>query len=253
MNTCHYFQAELETSFSVLQQHLKLEIHCSNQQAITLADLFDDSICRQVLQDFATRIHAKNQRCATSLFIKYWATLWVLPFLYCQAASLPFVKWQPSIFIVELPDTWNWERRIQLADSASYACHSMSLPELDAMLLQFNGLLQQIARVGRVSYALLWENVTVRMLQFYRSLAQQDLDNNMRIRLQQQQQLLKAKSAQSFNLPENPFLKLCNNWHPEYNTYMRQKCCFYFQLEEANGELCRNCPLQLKKTTEMKS
>ncbi|QER39722.1 (2Fe-2S)-binding protein [Acinetobacter suaedae] len=253
MNTCQYFQAELEISFSVLQQHLKLEIHCSTQQAITLADLFDDSICRQVLQDFATRIHAKNQRCATSLFIKYWATLWVLPFLYCQAASLAFVKWQYSAFVVELPETWSWERRLQLADSASDSCQIISLPELDAMLLEFNDLLQQIARVGRVSYALLWENVAVRVVQFYRSLVQQDLSNDMLIRLQQQQQLLKAKSAQSFNLPENPFLKLWDNWHPEFNTYMRQKCCFYFQLEEVGGELCRNCPLQLKKTTEMKS
>lgn len=253
MNMCRHFQAGLESSFSVLQQQLKLEIHCSNQQAITLADLFDDSICRQVLQDFATRIHAKNQRCATSLFIKYWATLWMLPFLYCQAASLPFVKWQPSIFIVELPETWNWERRLQLADSAIYSFQLMPLQEIDVILLQFNDLLQQIARVGRVSYALLWENVAVRVVQFYHALAQQNLSKDMHAQLQQQRQLLKAKSAKSFNLQENPFLKLWNNWHPEFNTYMRQKCCFYFQLEEAGQELCRNCPLQLKKSTEITS
>ncbi len=253
MNICHHAQAALASSFSVLQQHLKLEIGYQDMPAITLAALFDDSTCRQVLQDFATRIHAKNQRCATSLFVKYWATFWMVPFLYCQAASLPFVKWHYSAFVVELADCWHWDRRLQLADSASYCCQIMSLPALEAMLRQFNDLLQQLARVGRVPYALLWENVAVRVVQFYRSLAQQELSNDMYLRLQQQQHLLKTRTAQSFNLPENPFLKLWSNWHPEFNTYMRQKCCFYFQLEDAAQELCRNCPLQLKKTTEIKS
>ena len=47
-------------------------------------------------------------------------------------------------------------------------------------------------------------------------------------------------------------MRLWNGWHPEFNTFMRQKCCFYFQLEEAEQTLCRNCPLRLKEIGKFK-
>lgn len=246
MNMHRHFQAELETSVSVLQQQLKLEICYIPENTTTLVDLLDDAICKDILQDFAMRIQAKNLKCATSLFIKYWSTLWILPFLYCHAASLPFVKWQSSALVVELPQTWYWDRTLQLTDSTAFAFSVMSLQDIDIMFEQFNVFFQQISKIGRIPYVLLWENAAVRVVQFYQSLAQQNLSEDMHARLVKQQELLKAKSAQSFNLIENPFVRLWNNWHPEFKTYMRKKCCFYFQLEEAGQVLCRNCPLQQK-------
>jgi len=247
MNTCCDLDVELATTFTMLQQNLKLEICYFPTNVTTLVDLLDDVVCKNTLQNFAARIHAKNLRCATSLFIKYWSTFWVLPFLYSQAASLPFVKWQSSTLVVDLPKTWYWDRTLQLLDSPKLSLHVMSFQEIELMLNQLSMLFSQIAKIGRVSYTLLWENVAVRVVQFYHALQQQNLGKDMLEGLLQQQQWLKAKSAQSFSLKENPFAKLWANWHPELNTYMREKCCFYFQLEEAGQALCRNCPLQLKK------
>lgn len=247
MNTCCDLDVELATTFTMLQQNLKLEICYFPTNVTTLVDLLDDVVCKNTLQNFAARIHAKNLRCATSLFIKYWSTFWILPFLYSQAASLPFVKWQSSTLVVDLPKTWYWDRTLQLLDSPKLSLHVMSFQEIELMLNQLSMLFSQIAKIGRVSYTLLWENVAVRVVQFYHALQQQNLGKDMLEGLLQQQQWLKTKSAQSFSLKENPFAKLWANWHPELNTYMREKCCFYFQLEEAGQALCRNCPLQLKK------
>lgn len=247
MNMCRHFQAELASSVSVLQQKMKLEISYFPIHATTLVDLLDDAICKDVLQDFTTRIRATNLRCAASLFVKYWSTFWILPFLYCQAASLPFVKWQSSSLVVALPQTWYWDRTLQFTDSAVLSFEIMPLQEIEIMLEQFNVLFQQISKNGHVPHGLLWENAAVRVVQFYHSLKQQNLSEDMYVRLAQQQKLLKEKSVQSFNLLENPFARLWNNWHPEHKTYMRKKCCCYFQLEEAGQTLCRNCPLPRKQ------
>ena len=251
MNMCRDVQAELVTTFSFLQQNLKLEISNFPMDTTTLVDLLDDDVCKNTLQNFATRIHAKNLRCATSLFVKYWSTLWILPSLYCQAAALPFVQWQSSTLAVELTKNWYWDRTLQLIDSAYSSFQVLSFHDIEFMLNQLSALFSQFAKVGRVSYVLLWENAAVRVVQFYRALQQQNLSKETQQRLLQQQEWLNAKSAQSFNLQENPFAKLWRNWHPELKTYMRQKCCFYFQLEEAGQELCRNCPLQPKQIKEM--
>lgn len=246
MNTCCDLNVGLATSFTVLQQNMKLEISYFPANATTLIDLLDDVICKNTLQNFAARIHTKNLRCATSLFIKYWSTFWILPFLYSQAASLPFLKWQSSTLVVDLPKSWCWDRTLQLLDSSDLSFQVMSLQEIELMLNQLGVLFLQIAKIGRVSYTLLWENAAVRVVQFYHTLQQQNLSKDMLKNLLQQQQWLKAKSAQSFSLQENPFVKLWANWHTEKNTFMREKCCFYFQLEESRQALCRNCPLQLK-------
>ncbi|MCH7313192.1 (2Fe-2S)-binding protein [Acinetobacter sp. ANC 3882] len=252
MNMCSHFQAELASSFAVIQQQMNLEIRCLDTNHIQLAELLDESVCQEILHDFATRIHAKNLTCASSLFIKYWSTIWILPFLYCQAAAVPFVKWQSSALAVNLPEGWYWDRTLQLVDSKSLSLQIMTLKDIESMLTYFNLLFIKIARVGRVPYALLWENAAVRVVQLYRSLAQQNLTKEMQDRLQQQQCLLRSRSASSFNLTENPFLQLWNNWHPEFKTYMRKKCCFYFQLEQAEQKLCSNCPLQVKDLKENK-
>lgn len=253
MNTCLYFPQTLSETTAILQQDLQLDIRCLAGDAIRLADLMDESTCRQVLQNFAARIHAKKMTCASSLFIKYWATIWILPFLYCHADSLPFIGWSSAGLAVNLPVSWHWDRTLQLVEPTLSSLQIMSLNDIENMLGQFNPLFQQLAKVGHVPYALLWENAAVRVVQFYQSQARQDLSKAKRSRLQQQIALLKAKSGESFNLAENPFISLWNNWFPNNEIYMRKKCCFYFQLEEAGQTLCRNCPLQLKEMKESKS
>ena len=246
MNTCLHIQAEQLKDFLQLQQELKLNVHCLHTDSITLADMREESVCLQILQDFATRIQAKNLTCATSLFVKYWATIWLLPFLYSHAISLPFIKWQSSALVVELPETWHWDRTLQLKDTALPSIQIMPLQDIERILYQLRVLFQHMAKVGRVPYALLWENAAVRVVQFYHALAQQPLSAAVHARLKQQQELVKSQSAHSFGLAENPFVCLWNHWHSNLQTYMRQKCCFYFQLEVAEQALCRNCPLQLK-------
>ncbi len=88
MNTSFKIQAEKCATLPILQQRLKLNVQILPESSTTLDCLLNDDVCRQVLQDFATRIHAKNLTW-TSLFVKYWCTSWILPFyiamwLFCH-------------------------------------------------------------------------------------------------------------------------------------------------------------------------
>ncbi|KCZ02529.1 (2Fe-2S)-binding protein, partial [Acinetobacter baumannii] len=133
-----------------------------------------------------------------------------------------------------------------------YSVQIIHLQEFNDLIEQLNLLFKQLAKIGRVPYVLLWENVAVRVVQFYHSFTNQNLNPDIQSRLEQQKQFFKSKAAESFYLTENPFVRLWNGWHPEFNTFMRQKCCFYFQLEEAEQTLCRNCPLRLKEIGKFK-
>lgn len=186
------------------------------------------------------------------MFVKYWCTSWILPFLYCHAAVLPFVKWDSSALVIDLPEQWYWNRTLQLNQASFYSFQIIHLQEFNDLIEQLNMLFKQLAKIGRVPYVLLWENVAVRVVQFYRSFTKQNLNPDIQSRLEQQKQFFKSKTAESFYLTENPFMRLWNGWHPEFNTFMRQKCCFYFQLEEAEQTLCRNCPLRLKEIGKFK-
>lgn len=253
MNTSFKIQAEKCATLPILQQRLKLNVQILPESSTTLDCLLNDDVCRQVLQDFATRIHAKNLTCATSLFVKYWCTSWILPFLYCHVAVLPFVKWDSSALVIDLPEQWYWDRTLQLNQTSFYSFQIIHLQEFNDLIEQLNVLFKQLAKIGRVPYVLLWENVAVRVVQFYHSFTTQNLNPDIQSRLEQQKKFFKSKAAESFYLTVNPFVRLWNGWHPEFNTFMRQKCCFYFQLKEAEQTLCRNCPLRLKEIGKFKN
>jgi len=49
-----------------------------------------------------------------------------------------------------------------------------------------------------------------------------------------------------FGLKHNPFLLLQHSSQSSLENYQRKKCCFYFQLPEAENEYCGSCPLANK-------
>jgi len=58
-----------------------------------------------------------------------------------------------------------------------------------------------------------------------------------------QRQFLLDLPAEKFGLKHNPFLLLEHSRQVSPETYRRKKCCFYFQLPEADRKYCSSCPL----------
>ena len=90
--------------------------------------------------------------------------------LYCHAAVLPFVKWDSSALVIDLPEQWHWDRTLQLNQASFHSFQIIHLQEFNDLIEQLNPLFKQLAKIGRVPYILLWENVAVRVVQFYHSL-----------------------------------------------------------------------------------
>lgn len=155
---------------AILSQELNLELRWLSATTTSVQDLCDMETCRETLHNFAARIHSPKLRCASSMFVKYWASIWILPFLYSHAAAHPFIKWHAAALVVDLPHAWYWDRCLQLRHAAYDTIQPITFSDLEQMLQDLKRLFLQIARIGRVSYALLWENAAVRVVQFYRSL-----------------------------------------------------------------------------------
>lgn len=121
-----------------------------------------------------------------------------LTFLYCHAAVLPFVKWDSSALVIDLPEQWHWDRTLQLNQASFHSFQIIHLQEFNDLIEQLNLLFKQLAKIGRVPYILLWENVAVRVVQFYHSFTKQNLNPDIQSRLERQKQFFKSKTAESF-------------------------------------------------------
>ena len=116
-----------------------------------------------------------------------------LTFLYCHAAVLPFVKWDSSALVIDLPEQWHWDRTLQLNQASFHSFQIIHLQEFNDLIEQLNPLFKQLAKIGRVPYILLWENVAVRVVQFYHSFTKQNLNPDIQSRLERQNNSLSQK------------------------------------------------------------
>lgn len=72
------------------------------------------------------------------------------------------------------------------------------MQEFNDLIEQLNLLFKQLAKIGRVPYVLLWENVAVRVVQFYHSFTNQNLNPDIQSRLEQQNNSLSQKLPKVF-------------------------------------------------------
>lgn len=235
----------------VLADRLNIQIHLHTQEAMSFADLLNAKPCSIVLEEFATRIQAVNLTCSGSMFMKYWAVPLLFPYLYALLTEQVNLPWALSIFSVQMAPTWCWDRHLNLKSSFLGDIWWIQNARYDAVILKIfqdlNQIFEVISKVAKVQKFLLWENTALRILQFYDMMQNKGIAQPLVQRSKQQRQFLSRIPAEFFKLKQNPFLYLEKSYQPSCRAYQRKKCCFYFQLPEANNEYCTSCPLAKSK------
>lgn len=236
----------------ILADQLNIQIHLHAQNADSFADLINPKRCAAVLSEFQTRIQAVNLTCSGSMFMKYWAVSLLFPYLYGLLTEQVRLPWELSALSVEMAPTWYWDRHLNFK-SSFLPSTSVSTQDYayEAFILRIfhdlNQIFEVMSKVAKVQRFLLWENTALRILQFYDMM--QRKNSTQMLKIQNQRQFLSDLPAEYFGLKQNPFLLLEQSRKSNVETYQRKKCCFYFQLPEAQNEYCTSCPL-VKKDQE---
>lgn len=235
----------------VLAERLNIQINLHMHDACSFADLLDPEQCLIVLTEFSTRIQAVNLTCSGSMFMKYWAVPLLFPYLYALLTEQVSLPWELSALSVQIAATWYWDRHLNIKptflkkDTWWTQQHTYKA----TMLRIFDDLSQVfevMSKVAKVQRFLLWENTALRILQFYDLMQKQNSSQQTLTKILQQRQFLSNLPAEYFGLKQNPFLLLEQKRKLNSGTYLRKKCCFYFQLPESKREYCSSCPLAKK-------
>ncbi|WP_374663491.1 (2Fe-2S)-binding protein [Acinetobacter sp.] len=241
----------------ILAEKLNIQINLHGQNALSFADLLEPKQCAAVLSEFQTRIQAVNLTCSGSMFMKYWAVPLLFPYLYALLTEQVHLSWELSALSVKMAPTWDWDRHLNFKPSFLTATAlGTQDSDYEVFILRIfhdlNQVFEVISKVAKVQRFLLWENTALRILQFY-DLMQRKNPNDTR-KIHKQRQFLVDLAAEHFGLKHNPFLLLQHSRQASSGTYRRKKCCFYFQLPEAESEYCGSCPLAKKpQETEQSS
>ncbi|GLB60909.1 IucA/IucC family C-terminal-domain containing protein [Cytobacillus sp. NCCP-133] len=227
-------------------------IHLENEKAkdIDMSELLNEKTCRIFLQRLMKEIKAPNLSVAASMFSKRYAYLVVASNLYSMveynsALKLPIKACALSKereLCIQSKD-WPWDEgsdsvREQWRENVLHSLFSEHITPI------FN-ILQ---KTSRLSSAILWENVAIRINSIYRKLLSKDMEMVKIERLNSDFEFLKDAQGDLFNLKENPirqFLKI--GFEFEQNS-SRRTCCMYYQLEEDIEGIgyCGICPMKSK-------
>ncbi|WP_322874250.1 (2Fe-2S)-binding protein [Acinetobacter radioresistens] len=242
-------QPGLAQARKILAEKLNIQINLHEHNALSFADLLEPRHCAMVLGEFQSRIQALNLTCSGSMFIKYWAVPLLFPYLYALLTEQLDLPWQLSALSVQMAPTWSWDQHLNFkASSLSLTALSTQNSGYEVFMLKvfhdLNQIFQVIGQVAKVQRFLLWENTALRILQFYDLMQRKNPDDIYKNHMHRQ--FLLDLEAERFGLKHNPFLLLQHSRQSSLENYQRKKCCFYFQLPEAENEYCGSCPLANK-------
>ncbi|AMW78119.1 (2Fe-2S)-binding protein [Acinetobacter sp. TGL-Y2] len=241
----------LSQAKQILVDQLNIKIHLHAQNTDSFSDLMNPERCLVVLSEFQIRIQAVNLTCSASMFMKYWAVPLLFPYLYALLTEQIHLPWELSALSVQMVPTWYWDRHLNFklsflslnsVNTQNYAYEIFIL----RVFKDLNQIFEVMSKVGKVQKFLLWENTALRILQFYDLMQRKDSTLKGLRKMKNQRQFLSDLNAEFFGLKQNPFLLLEQSRKLSGGSYQRKKCCFYFQLPEAENEYCASCPLVKK-------
>lgn len=244
--------SSLAQAKQLLTEKLNIQVNLHQQDAPSFADLLEPKECALILGEFQAHIQALNLTCSGSMFTKYWAVPLLFPYLYALLTEQLDLVWELSAISVHMTPTWSWDRHLNFKSAWIPATAlSTQTSVYDVFVLRIfhdlNQVFAVISQVAKVQRFLLWENTALRILQFY-DLMQREYPSDIH-RIHTQRQFLLDLPAEQFGLKHNPFLLLEQSRQTSSRTYRRKKCCFYFQLPEADSEYCSSCPLAKKHSS----
>ncbi|WP_454252954.1 IucA/IucC family C-terminal-domain containing protein [Pseudomonas sp. Marseille-Q7302] len=216
-----------------------------------VAAWLDAARCAELLDDLAVRMEAPTRRVAASLLTKRLGFLTTGVAFHALSAFDRRLDLTPgNVWIEDGHAQGRWRAMLPLIDTRP-------LPALDdhatarALLARtlFGDLLrplwETLARVGRVSPRILWENAAVRLYALYDRRLTELADPAIRARCAEDFAWLLAASPSELGLETNPlaqFRRPATANSAGRAVRFRRTCCFYYQATTP-AEYCSNCPL----------
>ena len=211
----------------------------------------DPAQCAELLDDLAARIGAPSRRVAASLLTKRLGFLTTgVAFYGLSAADLqldlrPGNVWIEDGFVQE-----RWQSSLPLADSRPLPApgdHAQRRAQVAHTLFGelLGPLWETLARVGRVSPRILWENAAVRLYSLYDQRLPELAAPEAQARCAEDFAWLLATAPAELGLELNPLAQFRRPAVANAvgrSIRFRRTCCFYYQATTP-AEYCSNCPL----------
>lgn len=237
---------ELRTTFGLREASER-----DGQHSQPVAAWLDAARCAELLDDLAERMAAPTRRVAASLLTKRLGFLTTgVAFQALSAYDRRLDLTPGNVWIEDGHVQGRWRSALPLSDTRPLPAvedHTTARALLARTLFGelLRPLWETLARVGRVSPRILWENAAVRLYSLYdRRLAELE-DPAIRARCAEDFAWLLAATPAELGLETNPLAQFRRP--ATANTLgrpvrFRRTCCFYYQAT-APAEYCSNCPL----------
>lgn len=211
----------------------------------------DAAECAERLDHLAARMGAPSRRVAASLLTKRLGFLTTgVAFHALSAYGLRLDLSPGNVWIEDGHAQGRWQSALPLTDTRPLSgvedhatIRALAARSLFGDLLR--PLWETLARVGRVSPRILWENAAVRLYSLYDRRLVELADPMVRARCAEDFAWLLAATPAELGLETNPlaqFRRSATRNAAGRDTRFRRTCCFYYQAT-APAEYCSNCPL----------
>lgn len=239
---------------TIIMNELKtFNIHLEHEQSkeITITDLLNEEKCLAFLHKQMIEIKAPNLSVVASMFSKRYAYLVVSSTLYSM------VEFNCALHLPVKACALSKERKLCIQGGM---CNWQQVKSMEREQWRENVLrglfsdhitpvLNILKKISRVSSAILWENVAIRINSIYRKTLSKELDPIKIERLNSDFNFLKNARGDLFNLKENPIKDYLKIGEELTLNPCRKTCCMYYKLEEDVEGIgyCGNCPIKSRQ------
>ncbi|WP_270180510.1 IucA/IucC family C-terminal-domain containing protein [Alkalihalobacillus sp. CinArs1] len=232
----------------------KLRLHVGVDPSATgqlgeVKDLLDADHLKRFLQKLVDEGHFPSLIVAGSQFVKRYAFMLLVPFLYS------FTKWnKPIVAGPEMlkynvdTSTTPWMMNFVLPNDtmSKSATRSEMRAKLADELINKNlaPLIETIVGSTKLSPTILWENAAIYLFWLYETELQKDAGEEQLARIQEDfHYLLKEFQCTSFTCGVNPFIQYHTEKEETANgkQRFRRTCCLFDQASD-DGRCCKTCP-----------
>lgn len=225
-----------------------IDLENEKPHEISITDLLNEEKCLAYLHKQMIQIKAPNLSVTASMISKRYAYLVVSSTLYSM------VEFNCALHLPVKACALSNERKlcIQAGMCKWQEVNSMEREEWRENVLRdlfsdhITPVLATLKKATRISPAILWENIAIRINSIYRKTLSKEVDPIKIERLYSDFYFLKNASGDLFNLNENPIREYLKIGEELKLNPCRKTCCMYYKLEKDVEEIgyCGNCPIK---------
>lgn len=231
-------------------EKLRLQIGLENVEGIDgVKNLLDPNHLKEQLQQLVDEGHFPSTIVAGSQFVKRFAFMLLVPFLYA------FTKWDKPILAGPERLKYNldtssqpWMMNLVLTGDVLEGNKSRSVAREQLADALINGnlapFIESVVEATKLSPTILWENAAIYLFWLYETELPANATEEEMEKIQEDfHYLIKEFQCSSFTCGVNPFIQYFSEKEETANGLMRfRKTCCLFDQASADGRCCKTCP-----------